>query len=204
MNHADPATIRNIHEAGLKEFVSKGFQNASLRNIVKEAGVTTGAFYGYYKSKGELFDVMAGYAAQELKEIFAYETPLIPGMDKKQAIQSFREDEVKRMTRLTRYSFDNQDAIRMLVCGATGTQYENLWHELTEISTIHTMNLMEELDYHPVTSEFVHILISGMFKSFCELIEHDITRCEAGSAMKILGDFYIAGWTKILNLTEET
>lgn len=28
-------------------------QAASLRNIVKTAGVTTGAFYGYYKSKEE-------------------------------------------------------------------------------------------------------------------------------------------------------
>ena len=30
------------------------------RNIVKNAGVTTGAFYGYYKSKEELFDALVG------------------------------------------------------------------------------------------------------------------------------------------------
>ncbi len=35
--------------------MEKGFQAASLRNIVKTAGVTTGAFYGYYDSKEELF-----------------------------------------------------------------------------------------------------------------------------------------------------
>ena len=49
-------TLDNIHKAAKKEFLDKGFQMASLRNIVKNAGVTTGAFYGYYKSKEELFD----------------------------------------------------------------------------------------------------------------------------------------------------
>ena len=31
------------------EFLDKGFQGASLRNIVKEAGVTTASFYWYYR-----------------------------------------------------------------------------------------------------------------------------------------------------------
>ena len=37
------------------EFLDKGFQGASLRQIVKNAGVTTGAFYGYFSSKEALF-----------------------------------------------------------------------------------------------------------------------------------------------------
>ena len=41
-------TLDNIHKAAKKEFLDKGFQMASLRNIVKNAGVTTGAFYGRY------------------------------------------------------------------------------------------------------------------------------------------------------------
>ena len=49
-------TLERIQQAARVEFLEKGFQGASLRNIVKAAGVTTGAFYGYYKSKEELFD----------------------------------------------------------------------------------------------------------------------------------------------------
>ncbi|MFQ7355450.1 MAG: TetR/AcrR family transcriptional regulator [Coprococcus phoceensis] len=41
-----------------RNFWKKGFQAASFRNIVKNAGVTTGAFYGYYKSKEELFEAL--------------------------------------------------------------------------------------------------------------------------------------------------
>lgn len=40
-------TREKILETGKREFLSKGFPAASLRNIVKEAGVTTGAFYWF-------------------------------------------------------------------------------------------------------------------------------------------------------------
>ena len=51
MPGVDLNTLQNILDAGKKEFLEKGFRAASLRNIVREAGVTTGAFYGYFKSK---------------------------------------------------------------------------------------------------------------------------------------------------------
>ena len=41
-------TIDRILECSKKEFLEKGFKNASLRVIAKEAGVTTGAIYGYF------------------------------------------------------------------------------------------------------------------------------------------------------------
>ena len=53
-------TLERIHRAARAEFLQKGYKDASLRNIVKSVGMTTGAFYGYYKSKEELFDALVG------------------------------------------------------------------------------------------------------------------------------------------------
>ena len=53
-------TLENIHRAAKTEFLEKGYKDASLRNIVKSVGMTTGAFYGYYKSKEELFEAIVG------------------------------------------------------------------------------------------------------------------------------------------------
>ena len=44
-------TQRKILEIGKREFLEKGFKDASLRKIVAEAGFTKGAFYGYYANK---------------------------------------------------------------------------------------------------------------------------------------------------------
>ena len=51
-------TLARIHQAAMEEFLEKGFADASLRQIVKNAGVTTGAFYGYYSSKEALFTAL--------------------------------------------------------------------------------------------------------------------------------------------------
>lgn len=48
-------TLERIHQAARQEFLAKGFQRASLRKIVQSVGMTTGAFYGYYRSKADLF-----------------------------------------------------------------------------------------------------------------------------------------------------
>ena len=55
---AGQTTLDLIYQAAMEEFLDKGFKSASLRNIVKTAGVTTGAFYGYFDSKEALFEAL--------------------------------------------------------------------------------------------------------------------------------------------------
>ena len=55
-----------ILEIGKKEFLEKGFKDASLNKIVAEAGFTKGAFYGYYPDKTALFEDLVGETASEL------------------------------------------------------------------------------------------------------------------------------------------
>ena len=43
LNNIKETTLQNILDAAETEFLRKGFKSASLRNIVKSAGVTTGA-----------------------------------------------------------------------------------------------------------------------------------------------------------------
>ena len=63
-------TQMKILEVGKKEFLEKGFKDASLNKIVAEAGFTKGAFYGYYPDKAALFEDLVGEAANGLLEQF--------------------------------------------------------------------------------------------------------------------------------------
>lgn len=58
MEERTNATWESIQQAAMNEFLEKGFQGASLRQIVKNAGVTTGAFYGYFSSKEAVFNAL--------------------------------------------------------------------------------------------------------------------------------------------------
>ena len=54
MESKAPDTLERIQQAALDEFSEKGFLGASLRQIVKQAGVTTGALYGWSNYGGLL------------------------------------------------------------------------------------------------------------------------------------------------------
>ena len=67
MEKSGSNTKKLIEQAAIKEFMEKGFMGASLRQIVKNAGVTTGAFYKYYPTKEKLF---AGLVQKHAEHIY--------------------------------------------------------------------------------------------------------------------------------------
>ena len=58
-----------ILESAKQEFLSKGFEKASLKEICNNAGVTTGAIYKRYKDKEELFAAVVSDTIQDLKKL---------------------------------------------------------------------------------------------------------------------------------------
>lgn len=198
-------TLQSIHKAGKKEFLEKGFKSASLRNIVKEAGVTTGAFYGYYKSKEELFEALAGGPAavfmgkfKEAQNAFA---KLPPGQQK----DNMGKISGDCMDWMAGYVYENLDAFKLLVCCAEGTRYENLIHEMVEIEVRAThdfISVLRELgmDVKELDPQLEHILVSGMFTGFFEMVVHDMQKEQALSYVKDLRTFYMAGWKEIMGL----
>nr|MCR4866696.1 TetR/AcrR family transcriptional regulator [Lachnospiraceae bacterium] len=55
--------------AAKKEFLEKGYNKASLRNICAQAGVTTGALYFFFENKAELFAAIVDRPVNGLKEL---------------------------------------------------------------------------------------------------------------------------------------
>ena len=51
----DRETKEKLLASAEHEFMEKGYQGASLRNICKNAGVTTGALYFFFKDKDDIF-----------------------------------------------------------------------------------------------------------------------------------------------------
>lgn len=63
-------TVHSILEAGKREFLTYGYEKASMRRIAREASVTTGAIYGYFPGKEALFDALTGEPAEAIVEMY--------------------------------------------------------------------------------------------------------------------------------------
>ena len=127
------STREKILEAGKKEFLEKGFRDASLRTIVKEAGVTTGAFYGYYKSKEDLFDALVAEPYEKMME--RYERAQVDFANLPPQEQSSHMGDISGqcIEWMTEYMYEEHEAFYLLLCCAVGTKYENFIHHMVEI-----------------------------------------------------------------------
>jgi TetR/AcrR family transcriptional regulator len=64
----EPEKQQRILNAAMKEFAQKGFKNASTEVIVKEADISKGALFYYFKNKKGLFLFLYDYALDILKD----------------------------------------------------------------------------------------------------------------------------------------
>ena len=70
MRKKDELAIDKIIECAKHEFLEKGFEGASMRNIAENAGYTTGMLYGRFADKGELFKAIVSGVADGFISFF--------------------------------------------------------------------------------------------------------------------------------------
>lgn len=70
----DNAKRRQIIEGARAIFLARGFDAASMMDIAKEAGVSKGTLYVYFKDKDELFSaIVQGECAMQQKGVFDFD-----------------------------------------------------------------------------------------------------------------------------------
>lgn len=171
----EQTTLENILEAGKHEFMEKDFQTASLRKIVRDAGVTTGAFYGYFSGKEALFDALVGNEYDVLMSRY------------KNAQQDFANLPPEEQP-------DNM--------GKQSGDYMEYMVEIEVKSTHDFIDTLKSLGHNvkAIDSRLEHILVSGMFTSFFEMVIHDMPKEQAVTFNKELRAFYTAGWKELMGM----
>ncbi|MBR0032897.1 MAG: TetR/AcrR family transcriptional regulator [Treponema sp.] len=198
-------TLQKIHEIAIQEFLEKGFRGASLREIVKKAGVTTGAFYGYYKSKEELFSALVKPHADNVANIFSSLISQFMELPKNQWADNMATFSKQGIVQIYEYAFNHKDAFRLILNASDGTGFEDFVHNLVaqEIEITHIFyKEMEMQGYNPYAFDptLEHIIISGEFAAVFELIVHDVPFSEGIKCAQKIHDFYEAGWQSVLRL----
>lgn len=202
MEH-DTSTRGKILEAGRHEFLARGFLAASLRNIVKEAGVTTGAFYGYFSSKEALFaSLVEPHAAAVMGRFMAAQSEFAQLPEPEQPGHVGRESS-DCVLWMVDYVYRNFDAFKLLICHAQGTAYERFVHNMVEIEVEATYRYMEVLrrlgrPAPELDRQLCHIIASGLFNGIFEIVVHDMPYEQARRNVGLLQTFYLAGWQKMM------
>lgn len=203
MSDREKSTLESIHDAAKAEFLEKGFESASLRNIVKTAGVTTGAFYGYYSSKEELFKALVGEVYNHIIAVYKKALTDFEMLPIEQQPDQMGKAGCNCMRELLLYSYGHHDEVYLILQCSDGTPYAFMLDELVELEVNATHRYYEVLAKlgHAVPcidGRLEHILVTGMMNAYFEMIIHDMPIENAKKYAEELNDFYTAGWKKIM------
>ncbi len=185
------------------EFLEKGYKHAALREIAQKAGVTTGALYGYFKNKEEIFGALVDEPYHRMIAMYREILTDFQSLSPEKQCRDMMSYTALGMSRMTDYLYEHYTAFKLILCCSEGTIYSNLIHEMAVLDVEATHEFAEVLNSvtqpsNPVNKQLEHMLVSGMFTAFFEMVVHDVAREDANEYTTQLLAFYEAGWGKIM------
>ena len=198
----DESARNRILECSRQEFLQNGFKNASLRNIAAEAGLTTGAIYGYFKNKNAVFEELVRPVCEQLDSLF--NTISKDYYDENgNALDLNAQKSVEELRRVYGFIYTNLDAFRLLLCCAEGSSYADFVHTIVEHEVRHSLAYIEQVKKHKnvafeIDTTTLHIIADSFVNALVEPVRHDLDLATALKNIELLGRFYTAGWEHIL------
>ena len=198
-------TEKNILNTARKHFLKDGFSGASLRNIVKDAGLTTGAFYKYYPTKEALFDALTDPYIEHIYQIYDRVVEDFEKLSAKEQTSNMSDTSGDGMDQMIDYIYEHYDNFRLLLkCGDSG-KFETFIHNMVDremrSSLEYVKKMKEDGIQIPIVGEsLMHMIYTGFFSSIFQIIEHDIDKKTAKRNVHKLREFNTGGWERLWNV----
>lgn len=198
-------TEKNILNTARKHFLKDGFSGASLRNIVKDAGLTTGAFYKYYPTKEALFDALTDPYIEHIYQIYDRVVEDFEKLSAKEQTSNMSDTSGDGMDQMIDYIYEHYDNFRLLLkCGDSG-KFETFIHNMVDRemrSSLEYVKKMKEdgIEIPIVGESLMHMIYTGFFSSIFQIIEHDIDKETAKRNVHKLRVFNTGGWERLWNV----
>lgn len=205
MSEKAEKTREIILDTAIKHFLRDGFSGASLRSIVKDAGLTTGAFYKYYPTKEMLFDALIDPYVEHIYEIYdgiLVEFEKLSAHDQTNNMSNAATDGTDQMID---YIYEHYNHFRLLFkCGDSG-KYEAFIHNMVNKemkATKKYMQIMKEsgINLLKVDESLMHMIYTVFFSSVLQIVEHDMDKEIAKKNVHQLKEFNTGGWERIWNI----
>ncbi len=209
-------TRKRLLLSAMKEFAEKGYTKASLRNICKEAGVTTGALYFFFADKDDLFGSLVDEPLKHLEgmigEHFSTELDVSKGLDASEltptniASKMGLEDDMEIANGIIRFIFKNKAAFDLLLTKAQGSKYEAIPDRIVELVEAHYSKLYVLMKGYQSKREMtkedkfiVHWISHDQIDIFIHIVTHCKDVKDAERQMKNMIAYMIGGWLAVIN-----
>lgn len=200
----DKKTKQILTECAKREFIEKGYMKASLRNICKEAGVTTGALYFFFKDKDELFDSVVGGPLQELFVVIS--THFNKELQQAGPKGGGLEADFKAANDILTTIFKYKEEFELVLNRAQGSQYENIVDTIVEQLYKYYLEIYWRMKQYNSAKQLkkedkfvVHWIAHDHIDIFIHFLTHCKDEKEAREQLRIMFNYMIGGWMATLD-----
>lgn len=188
-----------ILECAKREFLEKGYTDASLRNIAVAAETSTNSIYVRFGDKAGLFEAIVKPVADEFKDRYFGIQKEFADFEADEQKEQVNEFSLQEFTHLLDYIYENFEEFHLLLDASYGTIFHNFVDELTRIEVEYTFKFMKTVGYESVkngtiTEEFLHIITTAFMEGVFEVVRHDMNREDAEKYISLLGKYHQAGF----------
>ena len=200
--------IKGVYEAILdcakQEFLEKGYKDASLRTIAREANTSTGSIYTRFQDKEGLFKAVVEPAVQEMRRMFLQIQERFHSFDEQTQRDEMGRYTARHQMEMLDYIYGHFDEFRLLLSGAHGTHFAHFLDELVDIEVEYTYKYMEVIGCESVkqgvvTEDFIHMIVTAYFNGMFEVVRHNMDRAAAHRYVKMLNDYHMAGFGTVFD-----
>lgn len=188
-----------ILECAKKEFLEKGYTDASLRSIAVAAETSTNSIYVRFGDKEGLFEAIVNPVAEGFMKRYCGVQEEFSDLDAEEQKQQVNEYSTNELWHLLDYVYENFDGFRLLLDASYGTRFQNFVDELARIEVEYTFRFMETAGYENVkngtiTEEFLHIITTAFMEGLFEVVRHNMSREDAIKYLDLFGKYHRAGF----------
>lgn len=190
MNQNDRENSKElIIRAGKQEFLKYGYKGASLRNICKQAGVTTGAFYFQFENKEQLLDEI-------LRPVITYFSAMVQKstMEEFEGESSSADGDEQMLEMLWNY----KEECQILLEGTAGTAYEKVFEELQEGLRQGFLLFFRKYGISDVDEKLLDVIVRMRVESYLTIIRKEYTLEETKKLARQIGIYCDAGFEALV------
>ena len=197
MANKDHSLDEGILRAAYSEFLTYGFQKASLHKIAEKAGVTTGAIYTRYKNKDALFVSLLQDFFEAMNNLFA---PVADEYEK--AKHSAKPEGILRAINAEEQIYfqlltERYDDCTLFYCRSDGSSIEATLHELMERKAEQTVKFFFQVYGKEPNADAIRLLMGSQFWYFRQLLDQHMEKDRMLTCLQAVIDFTNAGWRQL-------
>ena len=191
-------------ESAKKEFLEKGYNKASLRDICANAGVTTGSLYFFFENKAGLFSAIVDGPVRGLKKLlndhFREDREYMSRICDIDKIDMDHDDVTDA---IVDYIYSNYDSFMLILNASENTMYENTIDELVDMTQKSIPMMIDKMPGYKTDEYMCHWMAHISIESFINVIKHEKNVEVAKKRLRPIMNYLVQGWVTLTMIKED-